>query len=166
MQPVACIVQYCHRHRRRRWQWHWLARVGWLPQALATLATEPGRRFGRGATGRAALFQGLSTVLTKEGIILVGRLTGSTDHSPASHDVGRHPKEMGKAQQRVAISSGSSALFILSRNSAARSYVLLRLWFPQSGHETYTFSGSSPCALGNSGRVADKCTRHAVPCPL
>src|SRR4029450_8816942 len=69
-----------------------------MPQALATLATEPGLRFGRGATGRAALFQGLSTVLTKEGIILVGRLTGSTDHSPASHGVRRHPKEMGKTR--------------------------------------------------------------------
>ena len=84
--------------RRRRWRSHWLTRVGRLPQALATLATEAGLCFGRGATGRAALFQGLSTVLTKEGIILVGRLTGSTDHSPASHDVGQHPKKMGKTR--------------------------------------------------------------------
>ena len=163
MQPTARIVQCCRMRRRR---WHWLARVSWLPQAQATLATEPGLCFGRGTTDRAALFQGLSTVLTKEGIILVGRMTGSTDHSPASHDVGRHPKEIGNVQQRVSISSGPPALFIVSHSSAVRSHVLLRLWFPQSGHGTYTFSGSSPCAPENNARVADKCTRHAVPCRL
>src|SRR5438093_10427234 len=80
--PIACIVQCCRVRRRRRSRWHWLARVSWLPQTLATLATETGLRSGRGATGRAALFQGLPTALAKEAIILVGRLTGSTDHRP------------------------------------------------------------------------------------
>src|SRR5262245_36687599 len=88
--PVACIIHCCRMRRRR---WHWLARVSWLSQALAALATEAGLCSGRSATGRAVLFQGLPTVFAKEGIILVGRLTGSTDHSPASYGVGGYPDD-------------------------------------------------------------------------
>ena len=63
-----------------------------------------------------------------------------------------------KVQQRVSISSGSPALCILSRNSATRPHVLLRLWFPQSGHGTVDrgeiiFAGSPSAVFDNTAVI-------------